>query len=353
MRIADIRFDVVEYAFDQPMKVAFGVIDSYSTLLTTVITDDGLTGYGEAAPIGFLTGDTVETSRLIGSEFRDALVGESPLAITAVHATMDAMFAHNTPVKAAIDMACYDIAAKSMGVPLYRYLGGSDPHLVSDVTLGMATASEMAATAAEWVAGGWRHLKIKLGEDPRADAGRVRAIREAVGPDVDLRVDANAAWRVWQAQQILPELSSLGVSLVEQPLAPSDHAGLRLLTAASALPIVADESCFSPADAADLARDRDVDGISIKLMKCGGILPAARIAAVCQANNLFNMIGCMGESRIAITAAMHFAAAAGNVIDVDLDTTFYSGSGPVSGGFTNDGERCTLLDRPGLGVAVA
>lgn len=353
MKITDIKFEKATFRFAKPMKVAFGMMEGYDTLLLKIETDEGITGYGEAAPLGFVTGDSIDTVIAVMKEFRAALIGRDPIEIAEIHAIMSGMYAYNTAAKAGIDIACYDIASKRMGVPLHRYLGGGDPSFISDVTIGIDTPEEMAAKSAEWVQKGWTSLKVKLGQAIDLDLACMRAVRSAVGDDIVLRIDANQGWAVKDAIRIIKELEKLGVELIEQPVVAWDYRGLKEIKAAVNLPVVADESCHSPVDAAKLVNLRAVDGLNIKLMKCGGLFHAQRINAIAEANNIFCMLGCMGESRVANAAAMHFAAATKNVKVIDLDVTFYTRHDAVSGGYTNTGDRCRLLDEPGIGVHVA
>ena len=352
MKITDIKFEKASFRFNEPMKVAFAIMEGYDTLVLKMETDEGIVGYGESGPLEFVTGDNLDTVMIVGKQFRDILIGENPLAIGHIHGLMDGKYAYNTSIKAAIDIACYDIASKKMGVPLYQFLGGARNTIVSDVTIGMGTPEDMAAKSADWAAKGWSKLKIKLGENIETDALRMRKVREAVGEKVVLRVDANQGWNVKDAIQIAKELEALHVELIEQPVVHWDLDGLAEVKRAVNIPVVADESCHSPADAAKLAKMRAVDGMNIKLMKCGGIYNALKINAVAEANNLYCMIGCMGESRIANAAGMHVAAALRNIKKVDLDTTFFTQSSWIKGGFENVGGTCTLLDKPGIGVTV-
>lgn len=351
MKITDIKFEKAAFKFEEPFKVAFTVMEGFETLITIIETDEGITGYGEAGPLEFVTGDNLETAYIIGKEYRSRLIGENPLAIERIHKIMDA-YAHNTAIKAAIDIACYDIASKKMGVPLYQYLGGSENVIESDVTIGIGTPDHMAEQSAKWAQKGWSMLKIKLGEDIETDAERMRKIRAAVGPDVTLRVDANQGWSVKDSIMISKELERLGVELIEQPVVHWDFDGLKEVKNASDIPVVADESCHLPNDAARLANMRAVDGMNIKLMKCGGIYNAIKINAVAEANNMFCMIGCMGESRIANVAGMHIAAALSNIKKIDLDVTFFTKNDWITGGFENKGGICTLQDAPGLGIEI-
>jgi len=350
MRITDIRFRKMTFTFNEPFKISFAVIHGYDTLVLKIETDEGLVGYGEAAPMGFVTGDNLDTALAIGEEYRERLIGEDPLAIARIHQIMDGEYAGNTAIKAAIDMACYDLAAKKMGVPLWRYLGGCSPELVTDVTLGIDTPENMAAKAQEWVDVGFTEIKVKLGEDIKIDLARMKAIRKQVGPEIILRIDANQGWDVKESIRIAKALEELDIDLIEQPIPHWDLEGLRRVRDASVIPIAADESCHSPMDALKLTSC--VDAMNIKLMKCGGIYHALKISSVAEAAGLFCMIGCMGESRIANAAGMHLAAAVPNIQKIDLDVTFFAKGGQVTGGFESEGGRCTLGEKPGLGIEI-
>ena len=191
MEITDIQFKKTSFRFTEPVHVAFGTIEGYETMIIRIDTDNGITGYGEAGPLGFVTGDNLDTCMIIAAEYKKALIGENPFAIERIHKRMDEMYNYNTSVKAAFDIACYDIAAKNAGLPLYRYLGGDDPHIESDMTISMNEPEKMAADSLKWVKQGFRILKLKLGDDIILDSERVTAVRQAVGKDIILRIDAN------------------------------------------------------------------------------------------------------------------------------------------------------------------
>ena len=146
--ITDIKFQKMSFSFDEPFHIAFAVISGYDTLVLRIETDEGIVGYGEAAPLEYVTGETLDIVELMGKYYREKLLGENPLAISKIHQIMDQV-AGNTSIKAAIDMACYDIAAKKMGVPLWQYLGGAKNQIISDVTLGIDTPERMAQKAVE------------------------------------------------------------------------------------------------------------------------------------------------------------------------------------------------------------
>lgn len=352
MKITDIQFKIADFKFNEPFKISFAILKGYQTLVLKMITDEGIIGYGEAGPLEFVTGDTLETALSIGKQFRNLLIGQDPLAIAHIHEIMDSFIAYNTSIKAAIDIACYDIAAKKMNLPLYRYLGGIYRDIVSDVTIGIDTPENMAVKCKEWVDRGFNILKIKLGESVDLDLERISCIRRMIGNDIILRVDANQGWNVKDTIWISREFEKYNIELIEQPVKESDFIGLKEIRDRSYIDIVADESCHLPVDAAKLTNQRAVDGINIKLMKCGGIYNALKINAICEANNIYCMIGCMGESLIANAAAMHFAVAQKNVTKIDLDVTFFTKNEWIFGGFDHQGNLCKVLDQPGIGLDV-
>ncbi|MCQ2558881.1 MAG: dipeptide epimerase [Oscillospiraceae bacterium] len=355
MKITDIRMKTASFQLKEPLHVAFGTISSYDSLVLRIQTDEGITGYGEAGPHEQITGESIGTCLACGQILTEALLGKDPLAIADIHLAMDRAISRNTSIKAAIDIACYDIAAKRAGLPLYRYLGGSDPHVTSDITIAMNSPEKMAADCVKWVQRGFTQLKLKLSGDPQLDLARVTAVRTAVGDAIELRVDPNQGWTVKETLCLEEAMRPLGVAVIEQPVKADDRAGLARVTRASHIPVVADESCHLPADALDLARREACDGVNIKLMKCGGIYNALRINAIAEAAGMFCMIGCMGESVIGNGASMHLAAACRNIQKADLDITFLTEipeDGWIRGGFTHEGGACTLTEAPGIGIEV-
>ena len=347
MIITDIQFHVTSFRFEEPMKVAFATIVDMDSCIVKVITDEGIVGCGEQN-VGFIVRVAASAYLKLPPQQKYAVAR----AIGAIHRVMDKLYTGNGAVKAGIDIACYDIAAKAAGVPLYKYLGGDNPYIHSDVTIGIDTPERMAAKALEWVGKGFDILKVKLGEDVRTDAERMYAIHEAVGSKVRLRVDANQGWTVKETLWISQKLDAIGVELIEQPVAASDFEGMREIRDRSSLLIAADESCHGIQDAMRLASMRAADVINIKLMKCGGIYPAIKIAAICEAAGLSCMIGCMGESTLGNLAGMHLAAALDIIREVDLDAIYILAQEKVRGGFDHRGGKAILWETPGIGCKV-
>ncbi len=301
-----------------------------------------LEGLGEAAPYPYY-GELRGTVEACLDAFAP-LLGDDPFALDAVLAACDARVRHNPAAKAAIDLALHDLLGKVLGRPLWQ-LWGLDPGRgpLTSYSIGLDTPEAMARKARD--AASFPLLKIKLGAPPgpEHDLAIMRAVRDA-RPDARLIVDANTAWTPKQAARVLPELERLGVELVEQPVAAEDREGLRYVRESSRLPIVADESCATEDDVIALAGC--VDGINVKLMKCGGLRRARRVIEVARAHHLLVMCGCLIESSLAITAASHLLP----LLDyADLDGNLLLAHDPFEG-VRCDAGRLILPHRPGLGV---
>ncbi|HEX5570613.1 MAG TPA: dipeptide epimerase, partial [Ktedonobacterales bacterium] len=246
----------------------------------------------------------------------------------------------NAAAKASVDMALYDLLGKRLGAPVYQLLGlNPDRAPLTSFTIGIDEPAVMARKAKE-AAKTYKVLKIKIGTE--RDLETVRAIREAT--DVTLRVDANAAWTPKQAIRRIRELEPYDIEFVEQPLPPTDLEGIRFVREHVALPIIVDESCVTESDIPGLVGA--VDGINIKLMKCGGIHHALRMIHTARAHHLKVMLGCMIESSLAITAAAHISP----LVDyADLDGHLLISDDPWEGVAVEEG-RLVLPERAGLGV---
>jgi L-alanine-DL-glutamate epimerase-like enolase superfamily enzyme len=298
---------------------------------------DGLVGHGEAAPMG-LTGESIETVTDALPQMA-AAIGEEPWPVESICERLAGAFPQHPAARAAVDMALRDLAAQRLGAPLYRVLG-LDPTdcPMTSFTIGIDTP-DVVRTKVEQVAD-WPILKLKLGCEH--DLELIRALREL--SSAMLRVDANAGWTPDQALERIRELEPFGVEFVEQPIPPGDLDALRRVHEASPLPIFADESCVDPEDVPRLAGC--VDGINIKLMKCGGIGSALRMIHTARACGLKLMLGCNIESSIAITAAAHLAP----LVDyLDLDGHILITDDPFVGMQVDRG-RVILPEGPGLGV---
>lgn len=344
------KFDI---PFKHPLTVALGTFHNAQNILVRVTTDDGLFGLGESSPIWSITGETQDTAFYAGQALAKLVLHKDPLDITGRMRELEGYLLHNTSIKCAFDMALADWVGKRLGIPLFTLLGGSSRSLVTDITIGIASPGQMAAEAGQWVDRGFSSLKVKLGTTVDQDVSRIAAIRQAVGPATVLRIDANQGWDCPTAISALNALAPYTIEYCEQPVASWDQAGLKNVRQASPVPIAADESLFNHHDAFALARQEACDYFNIKLAKSGGLQNALKIDAIAEAAGIRCMIGCMFETRLALTAAAHLAAARPNIVFLDLDSAFYLADDPVSGGLTFEGENIVLPDGPGLGADIS
>ena len=353
MIITDISTKVISIPLITTFKTALRTIDEIENIIVTVKTDSGLVGFGSAAPTAVITGDTV--SSIVGGieHIRDNLAGLEVGNWESIFHRLNNCIIGNMSAKAAVDMAVYDLLAKSLNLPLYQLLGGMTNNVRTDITVSLDTEKKMIAESKEKVGGGFDILKIKVGGDPEQDIRRLQAIQEVVGPEVSIRIDANQGWSGKEAVWVGKELERRGINieLMEQPVPAKDFEGLRYVRNNVAFPVYADESVFSPRDALELIRMNAVDGLNIKLMKCGGIYNALQIVAIAEAAGIPCMIGSMMESHVSVTAAAHLAASKAVIGKYDLDAPLFCSRNPAEGGMSYQGASIIFADAPGLGIA--
>ena len=286
-------------------------MNSVEDVIVELHTDTGAVGYGEAPPTGVITGDT--TGAILGA-IRDhiapALLGRDLDEFEDLTAAVQKALVHNTSAKAAVDMALWDLLGQKYSAPVYRMLGGARRNIVTDITISVNPPEEMARDARTAVQRGYDCLKVKVGIDPELDVARLAAVRQAVGRDIRLRIDANQAWNAKQAVRILNQMQEKGLDIefVEQPVPAADLEGMQYVTRHADVPVLADESVFSPADALRIMQTGAADLVNIKLMKCGGITNALRIAAAAEVYGVECMIGCMLEAKISVNAPWSWPA---------------------------------------------
>lgn len=301
------------------------------------IDNNEYTGFGEASPTEYY-GESVETTLACISLFAGNL-GDDPFAIDDIMRRLDKIIRLNPAAKAAVDMALYDLIGKSLGVPLYKLLGLNPKRTPrTSFTIGLDTPEEMVKKVL--VAKDYPILKIKVGT--KRDLEIIKAIRDVTSAVI--RVDANTGWTPKEAIKMINALAPYNIEFVEQPVAAHDLKGLKLVRDNVPLPIIADESCVT---VEDIPRIADcVDGINIKLMKCGGIYHALKMIHTARAHNLRIMLGCMIESSLAITAAAHLSP----LVDyADLDGNLLIDNDPYIG-VTVERGKLILPEEPGLGV---
>lgn len=353
MKIVRIETGEINIPLVTPFKTSLRTVESVNDIVVRVITDDGQMGYGEAPPTAVITGDTKGSIKCAIEEFiAPSLVGMDIENLDGIMKKLHGCILKNTSAKAAVDMAVYDLFAKSCQKPLYRLLGGNRSQIETDLTISVNEIDEMVSDSRKAVSDGFQILKIKVGKESTKDIDRIYAIHQAVGKNIRLRIDANQGWTPKEAVRIITALEDKGIEmdLVEQPVSAHDFEGMKFVTARVNTPILADESVFSAEDAIRLIRERGADLINIKLMKTGGIYNALRLCAVAEEYGVECMIGCMLESKIAVSAAAHLAAAKGIITRADLDGPSLCRTDPYIGGPLFTGSTITMNESWGLGI---
>jgi L-alanine-DL-glutamate epimerase-like enolase superfamily enzyme len=342
------------YRFSIPMEpfvIATGTMHFAQNVLIKIHTDAGITGVGECSAFPMIVGETQDTCIIMAKVFAKQLLGKDPLEIPERMDDLLAVSAHNSTIKSAFDMAFFDIAAKHADLPLYKFLGGHFKTVETDMTIGIDTPEHMAASALKIRQQGCNFLKVKLGKNYLEDIERVRQIRAAVGPEMAIRLDANQGWTFDEALLALGQMGKYDIEFCEQPMRTWYDDRLPELHLNSPVKIMADESCYNHHDARKLINSLSCDYINIKFSKSGGILEALKIHEVALQSGIKCMIGAMLETRIALSAKLHFALASPGVVFFDLDTCMLGHLiDPVIGGVTYDGFHLTVPETIGIGA---
>ena len=353
MKITEVRIGRISVPLRTPFKTALRTVNSVEDVVVEIHTDCGAVGYGEAPPTGVITGDT--TSAIIGAiqdHIAKNILGKDVDEFEDLLQLVQKCIVHNSSAKAAVDMALWDLYGQLYQIPVYKLMGGAKKQIVTDLTISVNDPEIMVRDALNALERGYDCLKMKVGVNPELDVARLSAVRNAVGKDVTIRIDANQAWTPKQAVKILNSMQELGldIELVEQPVKAHDFEGLKYVTEHSYVAVLADESVFSPEDAMTIMKMGAADLINIKLMKCGGLYNALKIASAAEVFGVECMIGCMLEAKIAVNAAVHLACAKNIITKVDLDGPVLCREDPIIGGAVFTEKRITVSDEPGLGI---
>ena len=346
--------EIYKYAIPMvPFTIATGTMHYAQNIFIRIHTSEGMIGMGECSAFPMIAGETQAPCVEMAKDFAQLWKDKPALDINARLTELDLFTAGNYTAKSAFDMALHDIVAKHANQPLYQFLGGKQRTIESDLTIGIDSPQNMAATAIGFKDKGVQMIKVKLGKDPQQDIERIQQIRAAIGYHILLRIDANQGWSFDEAKTILTALEPFQIQFCEQPMRKWNDELLPELCRLSPIPIMADESVFTHYDAERLIRHQACSYVNIKFAKSGGIQEAKKINAVCEANGIPCMLGGMLESRLALTAKVHFAMAHNNICFYDLDTCLLGHTvDPVKGGVTYQGMQLQVTDHPGIGADV-
>jgi L-alanine-DL-glutamate epimerase-like enolase superfamily enzyme len=334
-----LSHQTIELKPTHPFVIARGGYAHHRNVIVRLSDDEGLEGFGEAAPNRYY-GESVATVIAALGQFKPIIERADPMALESTEAHLDRVLRGNASAKSAVSSALHDLVGKRLGLPVFRIWGleaSAAPQ--SSFTIAIAESHELERRVSE--ARGYPILKIKLGTD--RDMEIVRIVRNAA-PEKRLRVDANAAWTAKHAVRMSDFLADQGVEMLEQPVAANDIEGLRFVRKRSKLPIFADESCLVAGDIPKLAGA--VDGINIKLAKCGSLREALRMVHTARSLGMQVMAGCMIETSLGISAIAQVSP----LLDfADFDGAALLSSDPFRG-TSIEGGAIRLSDGPGLGV---
>ena len=353
MKIKDIKIKRISVPLKTPFKTALRTVERVEDIIVEIYTDTGNIGFGEAPPTGVITGDTIGS--IIGAiedHIKKSIIGMDIENFETVIQKLNKCIVKNTSAKAAVDIALYDLYGQLYKAPLYKLLGGFRKEITTDITISVNEPEEMVRDSIDAIKRGYKTLKIKVGKDSKKDLERMKAIRQAIGYDAQLRIDANQGWKPKEAVKVLREMEDAGLNIefVEQPVIAHDIDGLKFVTDNVSIPVLADESIFSPMDALNVLERRAADLINIKLMKTGGIYNALKICSLAEIHGIECMIGCMLEAKVSVTAAVHLACAKSIITKIDLDGPVLCSEDPINGGAVFNESKITLTDKPGLGI---
>jgi L-alanine-DL-glutamate epimerase-like enolase superfamily enzyme len=336
-----LHAEIVTVHTRHPFIIARGGQSAYRVVWVRLVDADGAEGWGEASPSRFY-GETADTVLVALERFAPVLQHADAWSIDAIERELEKAMRWHASARCAVSAALHDLAAKRLGVPVWK-LWGLDAKAapLSSFTIGIAP-DEATLRARVREAAHYPILKIKLGSSWDRDV--LRIVRQEA-PTATLRVDANCAWTPKQALGMLDALNEVGVDMLEQPLPPQELAGLRFVRERANIPVVADESCLVASDIPKL--EGIVDGVNIKLAKCGSLREALRMIAVARAHGMRVMCGCMIETTLGIAAAAHCSPL---LDDADLDGAALLADDPFTGPAIPGGQ-VTLGDAPGLGVS--
>lgn len=337
----------------RPYNISYRTIESIENVFAYVETENGLYGVGSGSPAEFVTGETMDAAKAILNDKLEYFLLGKDIRFLKEHCRLLEKEMPETPAaRTAVDIALHDILAKHLEVPLVDMLGRVHQSLPTSVTIGIKdTIQETLAEADEYMAKGFRIIKLKIGKSVEQDIETTYKLFEKVGKNMKIRVDANQGYTSEDLINYAQQTESLNLDLIEQPV-EKDHPedmyeapdNVRMLCAA-------DESVQGPADALKLAAQPHAFGIyNIKLMKCGGVFSAMQIAEIAKLAGIELMWGCMDESIISITAALHAAFASPATRYLDLDGSFDLAKDIATGGFILKDGLLSVRDESGLAI---
>ena len=353
MKISQIDTWSQAVPLTRPYSIASRTIRDVELLFVRLATADGTVGLGCASPAEEVTGEShAACEAALKTDHLQWLNGRDLVELSAICRQLREICSRTPAARVALEMALYDLTARHLNRPLVDLLGRCYESLPTSITIGIKDSIEEALLEAdEYLGRGFRSLKVKIGHSFESEIELLQRLRDHVGEAIQIRVDANLGYGLEETERFWPLVQSLNLELVEQPVPVDQFESLSNLPGSYRDVLAADESLLNDQDAFRLASPPRSCGIfNIKLMKCGGLTTALEIARIGALAGIDLMWGCMDESVISISAALHVAFACPNTRFLDLDGSFDLAQDPARGGFDIVAGELRLLDVPGLGV---
>lgn len=352
MKIKDIKVWSANLENTKPYTIAFKTTDLVMNAFVEITLQNGITGIGSGNPSEYVTGEHFkDTETALQEKNLEFLIGRNILEANQLFFEILQKFPKNPAARAALDIAVYDALTKHLNIPLVKFLGQKIKSLPTSNTIGIKNVEETLKEAKEYNQRGFKILKVKLGMDLEEDIERLVKLREHFGKRMVIRIDANQGYNSKQTVDFYNRTKALDIELIEQPVPAKAINEMKAFPEEIRSKIAADESLLSPSDALKLVSPPNAAGIfNIKLMKCGGVNQALKIADIALNSTVDLFWGCNDESIVSITAALHAAFSCSNTKYIDLDGSLDLGRDEVSGGFILKDGIMSCSDKPGLGV---
>lgn len=357
MKVTAIRIRAEKFKLTRPYEIAFRKIDAVKNVVVEIDTNIGLSGIGTGSPEPHVTGETAKAcGAALSAHSLDWLIGRDVRTLPSLSRELARRMSATPAARAAVDIALHDLLALFLQRPLADVLGRTHDSLPTSITIGIKPMQETLDEAEEYFGRGFRVLKVKLGHSVEQDIERLRKLRGRYRNTIKIRVDPNQGYSPDDLTRFNRETASLDIEFVEQPMAPKYDPELWKLPVDVRRQLAADESLLNESDALRLANRRDDEDMGacgifvIKLMKCGGIYSAKRIADIAEIAGVELMWGCMDESIVSISAALHTAFSSPATRYIDLDGSLDLARDIVSGGFEIENGKMHTTALAGLGV---
>ena len=352
MKITNVEHWTEHLKLIKPYTIAYETYSDVENYFVRIETETGSYGLGVASPDDYVTGEsTVDCKSALDSCLESLLLGQDIRDIEYLVRKLKAAMPKTPAALAAVDIALYDLMGKYRNLPLADMLGRVHQKLATSITIGIMSAAEAVEEADEYMSRGFRLLKVKIGKSLEEDLDRLHKIREKIGRQIPIRVDANQGYSRHEYMEFIQRTQHLDLEFIEQPLKADDIEGMQSMPKSVREKTAADESLLNAQNALKFTHSPRPFGIyNVKLMKCGGIFPALQIAEIAHLANIDLMWGCMDESIVSISAALHAALASPATRYVDLDGSLNLARDLVEGGFALKNGELTITDKPGLGI---